>query len=179
MNPLDPFLISGALPGEAALGTAAEALNLLYPAARAAIPFISSGVRRGLSISQIHQALTAGGSNITQRMTASIARQVRGARSSAAYQNSLPGDAFPNPARYTYATNLLSSNYVYHVRATGIDLASGVQVDQFISISSDTLLSNNDLAESLDTIISTSPTDYNMQLTNATVEEVYVDPRVL
>lgn len=179
MSLFDPLEALAAATAVAPISDAVRFVQGLTPSARLAIPFIDQGVRAGLSLRDIYNYVAEGGLNITRDQVLSLGRQGRSARAAAAYQNSLAPDILPDPARFTAAQNLLSRNYVYHVRVDAIFNETGAAGIQYVSISTDTLLTNSDLAEAVDNIIQTSPTDYNMQVTSATVEEVYIDPRAL
>ena len=178
-NPFDPF---GALLRPLTGNPLSEAINhltRLIPAASFAIPFINSGVRRGLSIAEIHSVLTGMGLSIPHKTVAGLARSARSARAAAAYQNSLQGNELPNVNRFTASENLLDRNYVYHIKVNAIFNETGAVGVQYISISTDTLLTNDQLGEALDNIIATSAADYNMQVQSASVEQVFIDPRIL
>lgn len=175
----NPFAIAAAVESLSPLSASAEFITSLTPSARMAIPFINQGVSAGLSANAILSALSDAGIGVARGLGLSLVRMSRASFNSGRLQQSLQGNLLPDIPDFTAAEYFTEKRYTYTIKHQVLYEDTGVVGEEFMSISSDTLLTNNQLADTVDNIMLTSAADYNFTILTSTVDSVLVDPRYL
>lgn len=177
MNPLNPFQLTEALAPANPLGMGAHFVANLSEAARYAIPFINEGVRLGLPASNILSTLRDRGIGIGRNEGLGLVRATRSAMAAGRIQTALHGDEVPEVSDITATKYYTAKRYTYTVGLNVVYDVTGATGEEFINISSDSPLSNNELAEALDNIMVNSAADYAFSVVHSWVDSVVVDPR--
>lgn len=158
---------------------ALEAISALTGGASEALPYIVHGVQAGLSANAIGEALTNAGMGIRRTNLLTLVRNIRGGIAGAAYQRGLSADEFPNPEFFTGAESFLSKRYAYVVTVTGENVLTGATQTQGITISTDNVLTNEELDTAVADAMEAGVQTYQMSLDTYDLERVLVDPRFL
>ena len=157
----------------------AEFLSSLNSAARAAIPFINQGVGLGLSANSILRSLTSSGLGIRASTGRSLVRMARSSLAAGKLQQSLQGNVLPNITDFTAAEYYTAKRFTYTIRHNVIYDDTGAAGVEFMNISSDSLLTNDQLSESVDSIMALSAAEYSFTIQSSSIQGVLVDPRFL
>lgn len=115
-------------------------LDLLTPAARLALPYVSSMVESGLSANAIGRALTEAGLGIRRTDLLELVRGLREVEITRPYVSSLRADFLPNPSRLAESVTTLLRSFSYTVQVEGTHLETGELFTKNITVSTDDLL---------------------------------------
>jgi hypothetical protein len=119
----------------------------LTGAAARALPFIEHAVSQGISATTLQTSLSASGIGVRRQDLLDAFRSVKGAESSAQALASLRSDFRPNPERLAYAVTKQLREYSFRVKVTGFNLSTGKDETRHFSISTNELLSRNEIED--------------------------------
>lgn len=150
--------------------------SILSPSVLRASPFIVQGVNAGLSANEILRTLSTAGLGIRRTEGLRYIKSVKGTFNIAGYQRGLKGNVLPNPSLFNTGRYKLSKTYSYVVRAYGTDTVTGSPAQQHITITSDTVLTNDDIAGEVEATLEQGIQSYRLQLDGYDLEAVLTDP---
>lgn len=122
-------------------------LSLIPGPARAALPFIQTGVGNGLSVDRIHAILGLAGIPISRSVLTSAIDYFHGEITAGRYIEALAGNVLPNPDFLQPALGLIRRQYSYIIRITGYDSATKRRLVTHTTVSSERLLSKAQVQE--------------------------------
>ena len=179
MCPIISDLLGAALGEARPLSAAAEFISSLSPGLRAATPFISAGVHARLSTSSIINTLRSSGFKFSNASGRKLVQYARNSLQAGQYVRNLKPNVLPDPTRINASQYFLKSRYVYTVKLNVLLNETGAASVEYVNISTDSLMTHDQLAERVDYVLQNSVTDYNMRLMSAEVDTLLVDPRFL
>lgn len=124
-----------------------SALGGLSRAARRALPFIEAAVARGVSSTALQSDLAAAGMGVRRQDLLQAMRVTRGQDATANRLQNIRRNLLPDPRRIPLAQTDIRRNFSFTVRVDGTDPFTGERISKDITISSDTVLSRDDIAE--------------------------------
>lgn len=124
---------------------AAPFLLGLSSRARRASPLIRRGVREGVSSRALTGILQRAGLGIRRQTLLDIMRLMEGEAAIGPVLSALGLNRRPNPLRLPPALTKIRRAFSFTVRALGSDAATGVEREQFITVTSDTLLTRGEI----------------------------------
>ncbi len=113
--------------------------------ARRASPMIRRGVREGISSRQLTSILQKAGLGIRRQTLLDIMRLMEGEAAIAPVLSALGINSFPNPLRLPPALTKIRRAFSFTVRASGLDADTGAAAEQFVTVTSDTLLTRGEI----------------------------------
>lgn len=113
--------------------------------ARRASPIIRRGVREGVSSRQLTQILQKAGLGIRRQTLLDIMRLVEGEAAIAPVLSALGINRRPNPLRLPPAITKIRRAFSFTVRVSGLDTDTGGALEQFVTVTSDTLLTRGEI----------------------------------
>jgi hypothetical protein len=122
-------------------------LDSLSAIARQAFPIIQRGVREGLSANALGRVLAEGGLGIRRQTLLDIVRAEKGVQVAGAALRFLRETAIPNPLRLPEALTTIRRLYSFMVEVRGIAGDTGERISQFITVTSNTLLTKREIQE--------------------------------
>lgn len=161
------------------LGLAPEIVEILTGGAKAALPFIIHGVTQGLSANAIGEALSEAGLGVRR---ASLLAAVRGVRESligAEVQRGLRADVLPDPSLFRGSLTFMQRPFAYQVRVYGQNAMTGAEETRMITVSSESVLTNETLEQYVSDVLEASYNNYQLEMDSYDIEAVLVDPRIL
>lgn len=111
-------------------------LPSLTPSLRIALPFIQSGVERGLSANGIISALRGAGMGARRSSVLGVVRALQGIKEQTGYLKYVRRDLSPDVSKLPNALTPIRKQYAYTVRLQGVDLA-GNTAESFVTVSTD------------------------------------------
>jgi hypothetical protein len=117
----------------------------LSSSAARALPFIESGVSRGLSTTQIQTELSAGGIGVRRTDLLEAVRAVRGAELAADRLKSVRSDYRPDPSRLPQAVTRQLREYSFRVRVQGYNPETGNPESRYFNVSTNELMTREDI----------------------------------
>ena len=120
-------------------------LNLLTLGERIAYPFIRLGVNLGRSLGEIGAALTRAGAQIEAATIRRVVEAEEIERRTGAEIAGAAGDRIPDPAGIPEAITRQRREYAWRVRMGFIDPRTGKRESRYLTISTDSLLSPNEV----------------------------------
>jgi len=123
-------------------------LATLTPRVRSLFPLIERGVLSGLSSRSINASIAAAtGSGIRRQVLLDIRREILNVVRASDALKSIRKDRVPNPARLPDALTKIRDRFSFRVKLTGLDTITGDERSIFVTISSPTPLSANELED--------------------------------
>ena len=142
-------------------------LETLTASARMAWPHIIRGVREGISARAIGRALRAGGIAISNEALFEVARREREVWTHGQSLRFLTPTLAPNPFRLPESLSRLTRAFAFTVEVRGSMLDTGKAIKQYITISTDTLVSRRELEEMAAEIASQRVARYGIEVEDA------------
>lgn len=119
----------------------------LSPSANRALPFIESGLSRGMSTTVLQRELSAAGIGVRRADLLEAVRAVRGATLAADRLKSVRSDLRPDPSRLPHAVTRQLREYSYKVRVQGFSPTTGQPETRYFSVATNDLLSRNEIED--------------------------------
>ena len=113
--------------------------------ARRAWPIIQRGVREGISSRALTGVLQRAGLGIRRQTLLDIMRLAEGEFAIAPVLSALGLDRRPNPLRLPPAITKIRRAFSFTVRVLGADSDTGLEIEQFVTVSTDTLLTRGEI----------------------------------
>lgn len=181
-----------------AFGAIGSLLSEVTPSARAAYPFIKSLATIGgvsplteaqhalladhgipnvrLSANRILGILQQGGMGIRRTDLLKIVRAIRDQEPSKEYIQSLKNHVMPDPSRFAAFEGKMSTNYKYTVELKGVDARTGEPTTLYRVVSTNSVLTKNQVYDMLSTAIEENPANYQYQFESMTAREAFYNP---
>ncbi len=137
----------------------------LSPRARRASPIIRRGVREGISSRALTGILQRAGLGIRRQTLLDIMRLVEGEAAIGPVLSALGLNRRPNPLRLPPALTKIRRAFSFTVRALGVDVETGVSREQFVTVTSDTLLTRGEIEALAEQAIETDRDRYQLRET--------------
>lgn len=118
-------------------------IGALSPSIIRASGFINQGLALGLSANEIARTLSTAGLGVRRTDLLSYVRTAKNAFGAATYQKGLKGDILPNPSNFSGSRYFMKRRYAYVVQITGHNPITGESGTVFRTISTDTVLTND------------------------------------
>jgi len=160
-------------------GLAPEIISILTGGAAAALPFIVHGVTAGLSANAIGEALQEAGLGVRRNSLLAAVRGVRESLTGAELVKGLGASELPDPSIFRGSYTFMQRPFAYVVQVFGTNATTGAEETRNITISSEEVLSNDDIEQYVGDILEASYSTYNLELDSYDVTQVLVDPRIL
>lgn len=161
-----PFLSAIGLFGrravQTATGAAARATESVVKAARTALPTIRGAVARGVSGTVIERTLQRVGINVTQPTLTRVVTAERRRREAGAALQFLGRNRVPNPTRLPLSLTPIARQYAFLVELRGTSAATGEAVSKWITISTDSLMSRQELEDRAAELFEQDPEAYDV-----------------
>lgn len=141
---------------------AAPFLLGLSSRARRASPLIRRGVREGVSSRALTGILQRAGLGIRRQTLLDIMRLVEGEAAIAPVLSALGLNRRPNPLRLPPALTKIRRAFSFTVRASGTDTSTGVLREQFVTVTTDTLLTRGEIEDLAQQAIEREGDPYNL-----------------
>lgn len=162
------------------LDVAGEALGAVLNArARVALPYITAAVHRGLSANETLRTLSAAGMGIRRSNLLTIARVIRAGFETANTIRGLKGGEFPSPTLFTPATYPTQRRYSFQYSVSGINEQTGENVVRYVTITSDRLLTLDELNGAAEFAVNSNPEAYGIMVSDVNLETALVNPLLL
>lgn len=139
----------------------------LSKTARAAFPIIQGGVARGLSGRGIERALKGAGLGIRRETLLDIIRREQGITRAGAQLRFLGTNRLPNIQRLPTALTRIRRRFSFTVQVTGRSIDSGLELLQNITVSTDTVLTRNELERIAEDAVLANQIRYGLDITSA------------
>jgi len=119
----------------------------LSPSANRALPFIESGLSRGMSTTVLQRELAANGLGVRRSDLLEAVRSIRGTEQAADRLRSVRLDLRPDPARMPHSRTRQLREYSFRVRVQGINPETGEQQSRYFQVATDDLLTRGEIEE--------------------------------
>ena len=143
---------------------------------REALPFIDHLARQALPANEIIRQVRAAGLTVRRAAALEAIRTIKGVIAGGRYIQAVRNDFLPNPDRVPTAATLIRRNYSYKVRVRGFDPQTGDPVERHISITTDTLMSKNDVYNIAADTLASDHENYGVTNYQLTVVELKKSP---
>ena len=130
--------------------------------ARRASPMILRGVREGISSRQLMGVLQKAGLGIRRQVLLDLMRLYGDEVAIGPVLSALGINRFPNPMRLPPALTKIRRAYSFTVRVRGAELDTGLETEQFVTVTSDTLLTRGEIEALADQAIEADRSRYNL-----------------
>ena len=117
----------------------------LTGSAARSLPFIESGLTRGMSTAAIQAELSSAGIGVRRTDLLAAVRSIRGAGAAADRLKFIRGDYRPDPAGLPHAVTRQLREYSFRVRVQGYNPLSGQQESRYFQVSTNELISRNEI----------------------------------
>lgn len=117
----------------------------LSPRARRASPIIKRGVREGVSSRALARVLQASGLGIRRQTLLDLMRLAGEEAAIGPVLSALGINRRPNPLRLPPAITKIRRAFSFTVRVRGADIDSGALIEQFVTVTTDTLLTRGQI----------------------------------
>ena len=145
----------------------------LTAGARAAVPFIQSGVARGLSGNRIIAELKAAGTSARRSDVLTIARTIRGERSAGLRVANIRPDFRPDPSRIPVAASpTMKREFTFKVRVDGLG-PDGSGVRKGIMVTTDRLLTRREIEDRAREMLDDEDKDYGIEWQSLLIESAF------
>ena len=125
----------------------------LSPAIRRVQPFIKSGVRRGLSASEIGRVLRKTGQGVRRTDLLAAVRHEKGIEVSSNRLSSIRKDRMFNPASLSEAATKIRRQFSFTVRVRGIHTESKKPITKFVTVTTDTILTRGQIEDAAEKLV--------------------------
>ena len=115
------------------------------PRARRASPIIRRGVREGISSRALTGILQRAGLGIRRQTLLDLMRLIEGEIAIAPILSALGLNRRPNPLRLPPAITKIRRAFSFTVRVRGADSDTGIETEQFVTVTTDTLLTRGEI----------------------------------
>jgi len=146
-------------------------LAALNKRARAAYPFIRRGVKEGMSANSIQNALIASGMGIARSSLLKIVRAERDAKTESSKLKFLGMDRRPDPRKLPLARTIITRKYAFIVKFFVFNEATLEDEEQYITVSTDNLLTRSQIENTAITAFTDSPERYPNKLLKVQLDE--------
>ncbi len=119
----------------------------LSPSAARALPFIESGLARGLSSTALQSELSAAGLGVRRTDLLEAIRSIKGMEVAADRLKSVRYDYTVDPSKLPFAVTRQLREYSFRVKVSGLNPLSGAYEDRFYNISSNDLMTRGEIEE--------------------------------
>lgn len=143
----------------------------LSASARRALPFIERSVRTGMSSTALQSALAARGMGVRRTDLLDAIRHVRGVERRTNALASVRRDRKPDPSRIAIARTNIRRNFSFTVRVRGFDMVSGDLTERFVTITSDSVLSRQELEDAARAMLEEGVSNYPMDIKSVTLQK--------
>lgn len=127
------------------------------------LPFIEAAVARGISSTALQTALTQAGRGMRRTDLLTAIRRVRGIDRAQPALRSVRRDRLPDPVRIPIAATNIRRQFSFRMRIRGTDMRTGERVDRFVTITSDTVLSRDQLERDVEDLLDTERENYQLE----------------
>lgn len=134
--------------------------------ARRASPIIRRGVREGVSSRQMTRILQKAGLGIRRQTLLDMMRMIEGEVAIGPVLSALGINRFPNPMRLPPALTKIRRAYSFTVRVRGSEIDTGAATEQFVTVTSDTLLTRGEIEALANQAIETDLDRYKLVVTD-------------
>ena len=143
----------------------------LSASARRALPFIERSVRTGVSSTALQSALSARGMGVRRTDLLDAIRHVRGVERRSNALASVRKDRKPDPTRIAIARTNIRRSFSFVVRVRGFDMVSGELTERFVTITSDKVLSRQEIEDAAQDMFEEGVSNYPMDIQNVTLQK--------
>lgn len=119
----------------------------LSRSANRALPFIESGLSRGLSTTQLQRQLSESGLGVRRADLLDAVRTIRGTELAADRLKAVRSDLRPDPQRMPVARTRQLREYSFRVRVQGINPDTGERQARYFQVATDDLLTRSEIEE--------------------------------
>lgn len=134
--------------------------------ARRASPIIRRGVREGVSSRQLTSILQKAGLGIRRQTLLDIMRLVEGEAAIGPVLSALGINRRPNPLRLPPAITKIRRAFSFTVRVRGLETDTGAALEQFVTVTSDTLLTRGEIEALAEQAVERAVDRYNLSLSD-------------
>jgi hypothetical protein len=120
-------------------------LSRLSPRARRASPIIRRGVREGVSSRELTRVLQQAGLGIRRQVLLDIMRAMSDEAAIGPVLSALGIGRMPNPLRLPPAITKIRRAFSFTVRVRGLETDTGLTAEQFVQVTTDTLLTRGEI----------------------------------
>ncbi len=130
--------------------------------ARRASPMVRRGVREGISSRKIMGILQKAGLGMRRQVLLDMMRLMEGEAAIGPVLSALGINRFPNPMRLPPALTKIRRAYSFTVRVRGSVEDTGAPIEQFVQVTTDTLLTRGEIEALADQAIEADRGRYNL-----------------
>lgn len=144
-------------------------LDTLSRTARTAFPIIQRGVREGLSANAIQDVLSGRGLGIRRQTLLDLVRLERGVQETINVLRFIHPGSRPNPDRLPEALTKIRRSFSFNVEVRARRLDTGEPFSQFVTVSTDRLLTRQQIEAQAIRAVERSPDRYGLEAEEALV----------
>lgn len=141
----------------------------LSASAKRALPFIERSVRTGVSSTALQSALAARGMGVRRTDLLDAIRHVRGVSRRTNALASVRRDRRPDPMRIAIARTNIRRKFSFTLRIRGSADGTGERIERFITISTDKVLSRQELEETAAGVVDAERSNYPFEIDTVTL----------
>ena len=141
----------------------AGVVTALSQPARQALPIIRGGVRRGIGADALYRSLRSRFPGLLRREVREIGRAERLLLSRSADLRFMRRDFRPDPSRLAPSVTALRRQYSFQVRVRGFQVETGEAVEDWITVSTDELLTREEIEDVAQGYLESAPERYQVE----------------